>query len=232
MVLLKWGWVQQHINFKFRPAVWKRRYLVLTTMSIHIYKSEKGVISSLFHENMPDIHVWSNFQSVDSYTKRRRPSKHAFTVETRDPHLYASLQFKCVTTEEKDKWITAIDEQLKLTSKIWSSQPAIKGTDENGFCRLIKLEQQNSNKCNLQNSIVPVSVLDKWLEQLDFMDSPEKQSAAIRNYRRVSNCLEASHSRKGSHRGTSVQAVAIEKNEHTHSNGMNKKRMQKTIANY
>lgn len=39
-MLLKWGWVQQRISFKFRPAVWKKRYLVLTTMSIHVYKSE------------------------------------------------------------------------------------------------------------------------------------------------------------------------------------------------
>ncbi|KAL0141061.1 hypothetical protein V8B55DRAFT_1334687 [Mucor lusitanicus] len=210
-MLLKWGWVQQRISFKFRPAVWKKRYLVLTTMSIHVYKSEKGVISSLFQENMPEIHVFSDFQS-----------------------------FKCVTTEEKDKWITAIDEQLQLTSKMWSSQPVVKETEDNGFCRLTKLKQQNpnNNKCKLQNPIVPVSVLDKWLEQLDFMDSPEKQqAAATRNYRRRSNCSEASHSRRGSshnnRRRSSVQAGAVEKNhDHRHSNGMSKKRMHKIIANY
>ncbi|KAK4520093.1 60S ribosomal protein L10A [Mucor velutinosus] len=231
MVLLKWGWVQQRITFKFRPAVWKRRYLVLTTMSIHVHKSEKGVISSLFHENMPEIHVWSNFKSVDSYKKQKRLSKYAFMIETRDHHLYASLRFKCATAEERDKWITAIDEQLKLTSKMWSSRPAIKETDDNGFCRLTKLKQQNP-KCNLQNPIAPVSVLDKWLEQLNFMDSPEKQSAAIRDYRQGSSCSETPHSRRGSHKRSSVQAGAVEKNEQRPSSGMNKKRMQKIIANY
>lgn len=189
---------------------------------------------------MPEIHVFSDFQSVDSYKKRKRPSKYTFNIETRDPHLHASLQFKCVTTEEKDKWITAIDEQLQLTSKMWSSQPVVKETEDNGFCRLTKLKQQNpnNNKCKLQNPIVPVSVLDKWLEQLDFMDSPEKQqAAATRNYRRRSNCSEASHSRRGSshnnRRRSSVQAGAVEKNhDHRHSNGMSKKRMHKIIANY
>lgn len=183
---------------------------------------------------MPEIHVWSNFQAVDSYKKRRQPSKYAFMIETRDPHLHASLQFKCVTTEEKDKWIAAIDEQLKLTSKMWSSQPAIKETDENSFCRLTKLKQQTPNKCNLKNPIVPVSVLDKWLEQLDFMDASENQPAVvIRNYRRGSNCSEASHSWKSCHRRSSVQAGAVEKNEHhRHSSGTSKKRMQKIIAHY
>lgn len=35
-----WGWVHQRITFRFRPTVWKKRYLVLTTMSIHVHKSE------------------------------------------------------------------------------------------------------------------------------------------------------------------------------------------------
>ncbi|CAO0793956.1 unnamed protein product [Mucor circinelloides] len=231
MVLLKWGWVKQRISFKFRPAVWKRRYLVLTTMSIHVHKSERGVISSLFHENMPEIHVWSNFQAVDSYKKPKRCSKYAFVIETRDPHIHASLQFKCVTTEEKDKWITAIDEQLKLTSKMWSSsQPAIKRADESNFCKLTKLKQQKNPKCNMQTPIVPVSVLDKWLQQLDFMDPPERQQPAIRNYRRGSNCSETSNSRKSLKRG-SIQTGAIEKSEHRNSS-IKKKRMQKIVAHY
>lgn len=48
MVLLKWGWVQQRITFKFRPAVWKRRYLVLTTMSIHVHESEVSIEQILY----------------------------------------------------------------------------------------------------------------------------------------------------------------------------------------
>ena len=173
---------------------------------------------------MPKIHVWSNFLAVNNYQKSKRSSKYAFMIETRDPQIHASLQFKCVTTEEKDKWVTAIDEQLKLTRKMWSSQPAIKITSENTLCKLPKMKQ---SKCSIENPIVPVSVLDKWLEQLDFLDTPKHPT--IRNYRRGSNCSDTSNSLRNCRRG-SFQAGSNENIERR--NSFKKKRMQKIIAHY
>ncbi|KAI7864091.1 uncharacterized protein EV154DRAFT_488964 [Mucor mucedo] len=148
MVLLKWGWVHQRIALRFRPTVWKKRYLVLTTMSIHVHKSEKGVISSLFPDSSPAVHVWSNFISAQSYTTRG--SDHTFMIEPKDPTTYA-LKFKCSTLEEKEKWLEAITEQLALTSKIWS--------------------QKTTPKTISQTPIVSVSVLDKWLDQLSIIEN-------------------------------------------------------------
>jgi hypothetical protein len=173
---------------------------------------------------MPEIHVWSNFQAVNNYQNSKRSSKYAFIIETRDPQIHASLQFKCVTTEEKDKWITAIDEQLKLTRKMWSSQPAIKIASDYTLCKLPKIKQ---SKCQIETPIVPVSVLDKWLEQLDFLDTPEQPT--IRNYRRNSNCSGTSSSRRNCRRG-SFQAGSNENIECR--NSFKKKRMQKIVAHY
>ncbi|KAI8638873.1 hypothetical protein BD408DRAFT_446467 [Parasitella parasitica] len=222
MVLLKWGWVLQRFACKFRPAVWKRRYLVLTTMSIHVYKSEKGVISSSFSDNTPAIHVWSNFQNVEACKKSKRSSKHTFMIQSRDTQIHSSLQFKCTTTEEKDRWVEAIDEQLKLTHKMWSSQPASEST-------IGRSQKMKQTKCILDNPIVPVSVLDKWLQQLDFLDSPPQQQQPVRSYRRGSNCSDTSNPRRNSRR-SSYQSNPIDKTEHRHS--IKKKRMQKIIENY
>ncbi|KAL9537924.1 hypothetical protein MBANPS3_011345 [Mucor bainieri] len=219
-MLLKWGWVLQRVPLKFRPNIWKKRYVVLTTMSVHVYKSERGVISDLFQEEeTAEVHLWSNFQSVDSLKKGKKPSKFIFTLETRDPQAQVSLQFKCDTTEEKAKWIAAINEQLSLTTKTWFTQPGIEVTGVGLFGSLIKRKKQEiPNMCNLQNPIVPVSVLDRWLEQLEFMDTPEKQEALTQSYKRGSNSFEASHIRNIAHKRSSVQeAGAVIYNERRNS---------------
>lgn len=77
----------------------------------------KGVISSLFLDNLHIVHVWSNFRSFKSHTTRG--SAHAFIIDPTNPKLYA-FKFKCATLEEKEKWLNEIKEQLTLTSKIWS----------------------------------------------------------------------------------------------------------------
>ncbi|CAO3612076.1 unnamed protein product [Mucor hiemalis] len=157
MGIIMWGWVRQRIAFKYRPAMWKKRYLVLASMSIHIHKSERGVISSLFPDNLPTVHVWSNYQSVKSDGGSR--SSHAFIIEPRDPKSCA-LKFKCVNQEEKERWIRVIREQLNLNSQIWSFKTST-------------IAKQESIPVNYapERRIMSVSVLDKWLDQLQITDT-------------------------------------------------------------
>ncbi|GAA5801722.1 hypothetical protein HPULCUR_007174 [Helicostylum pulchrum] len=166
MVLLMWGWVHQRITFRFRPTVWKKRYLVITTMSIHVHKSEKGVISSLFPDNLPTVHVWSNFRSANSYLKRG--ASNTFMIEPKEPNS-RPLKFKCVTSEEKEKWLSAIREQLSLTSKIWSHSMST---------------MMQPKKHTFDRKILSVSVLDKWLDQLAVIDTSslirQQQKALLR----------------------------------------------------
>ncbi|KAI8333789.1 hypothetical protein EDC96DRAFT_548416 [Choanephora cucurbitarum] len=113
MAFLKWGWLlHKKSNSSIKYSIWKRRYLVLTTTSICIHKSEKGVIS---HKNQRyKSYGWSNFQNV------KRQGTHAFLVESRYPKLYASLYFQSKNDQERNHWLQAIYEQLHLTLKRWS----------------------------------------------------------------------------------------------------------------
>ncbi|KAI8053572.1 hypothetical protein BDF21DRAFT_498051 [Thamnidium elegans] len=208
MVLLMWGWVHQRITFRFRPTVWKKRYLVLTTMSIHIHKSEKGVISSLFPDNLPTVHVWSNFRSANNYLKRG--TSHTFMIEPKDPNVYP-LKFKCVTSEEKEKWLSAIREQLALTSKIWSTitQPT---------------------KHTFDRKILSVSVLDKWLDQLAVIDT----SSMIRQQQKAlrTNSSSRKSSTSSKKRRSSVPTIPKKSAlDLAHYGNGNTLKMQKITAN-
>jgi hypothetical protein len=55
MVLLMWGWVHQRITFRFGATVWKKRYLVLTTMSIHLHKSEVSISSAIIYTSHTNV---------------------------------------------------------------------------------------------------------------------------------------------------------------------------------
>ncbi|KAI8098239.1 uncharacterized protein B0P05DRAFT_521042 [Gilbertella persicaria] len=148
MTVLKWGWVlHQKTGFRFSPSVWKKRYLVLTTTSIHVHKSEKGVISSLFDENASKIYVWSNYQAAKSQ------STHVFMIEPRNSKL-RTLKFKSSDQQEREKWLDVMNEQLNLTMKIWSSPQ-------------IALEAHLSEP-EPTSSLPTGSVLDKWLVGLGF----------------------------------------------------------------
>lgn len=109
------------------------------------------MISSLFPDSLPTVHVWSNFISAQNYTTRG--ADHGFIIEPKDPTTYP-LKFKCSTLEEKEKWVEAIKEQLALTSKIWSQTTIPKTV-----------------KCITQTPIVSPSVLDKWLDQLSIAEN-------------------------------------------------------------
>ncbi|KAI9356330.1 hypothetical protein BD770DRAFT_389989 [Pilaira anomala] len=110
------------------------------------------------------VHVWSNLKSARGYTNRK--NSHIFMVEPKDPKIYP-LKFKCVTIQDKDKWLAAIKEQLALTTKIWSysAQPDTTTDTSNIYDR----------------QILPVSVLDKWLDQLQVIDTSSmiQREAAI-----------------------------------------------------
>jgi hypothetical protein len=128
---------------------------------------QKGVISSLFPDNLPTSQVWFNFRSVKSYTSRRSKSAHTFLIEPRDPKLYP-LKFKCVTLEEKEKWLDAISEQLSLTSKIWSHNIlTISSTSNNNKSSPTKHVFENK-------SVISVSVLDKWLDRLQMTEQQQR----------------------------------------------------------
>jgi hypothetical protein len=160
------------------------------------------VISSLLQETSPAVHVWSNFQSVRSY-KSRGSSAHTFVIEPRDPKVYA-LKFKCASLEEKEKWLVAITEQLALTSKIWSSAQPISKQSATTTCRNLISKKST---IILENQIMPVSVLDKWLDQLEIMDTgnrkryQDSQSTATKRY---STCSGSSSNsgRKYNRRGS------------------------------
>lgn len=96
-------------------------------------------------------------------------------VEPKDPKIYP-LKFKCVTIQDKDKWLAAIKEQLALTTKIWSysAQPDTTTTTSTTAANHIYDRQ-----------IVPVSVLDKWLDQLQVIDTSSmiQREAAITRQR-------------------------------------------------
>lgn len=148
-------------------------------------------------------------------------------IEPRDPKVYA-LKFKCVSLEEKEKWLDAITEQLALTSKIWSSaQQPVSKPSATTTCR--NLISKKSTKVALENQIMPVSVLDKWLDQLEIMDAANRkryqgqQSAAIKRY---SNCsVSSSNSGKRYNRKGSQPSV--------HSRQSDSKRtMQKILPKY
>lgn len=117
------------------------------------------MISSLFPDNFPSVHVWSNYQSVKSYGNSSR-SSHAFIIEPRDPKSDA-LKFKCVNQEEKERWIRVIREQLNLTSQIWSFNAST----------IAKQEEPIPVNYAPERRIMPVSVLDKWLDQLQITDT-------------------------------------------------------------
>lgn len=123
------------------------------------------MISSLFPESLPKVHVWSNFRSANSYLKRG--ASNTFMIEPKEPNVYP-LKFKCVTSEEKEKWLSAIREQLALTSKIWSHN-------------LSTLTQ--TRKHSFDRKILSVSVLDKWLDQFAVIDTSSmirQQQKALR----------------------------------------------------
>ncbi|KAI8383024.1 hypothetical protein BD560DRAFT_487078 [Blakeslea trispora] len=147
MAILKWGWLlhkKSSSNIKY--SVWKKRYLVLTTTSICIHKSEKGVVS--YKSQRYKAYGWSNYQSV------KREGTHAFMVESRNPKLHASLQFKSKNDQERNHWLQAIYEQLHLTLKRWSFNP-------------------------LTNSFLSTSsVLDKWLDRYHVADQPNLYSVS------------------------------------------------------
>ncbi len=70
-----------------------------------------------------------------------------------------TLKFKCVNSKEKEKWIQVIDEQLNLSSQIWS------------YNKSTIAKQQPFIYYAIEKPIMSVSVLDKWLDQLQVIDT-------------------------------------------------------------
>lgn len=88
-------------------------------------------------------------------------------IEPKDPNVYP-LKFKCVTSDEKEKWLSVIREQLVLTSKIWSHNVST---------------ITQPTKHVFDRKILSVSVLDKWLDQLAVIDTSSmirQQQKALR----------------------------------------------------
>lgn len=154
-------------------------------------------------------------------------SAHTFVIEPRDPKVYA-LKFKCVSLEEKEKWLDAITEQLALTSKIWSSPPLPMSKPSAATCYKNLISKKTTNVAQ-ENQIMPVSVLDKWLDQLEIMDTTnrkryqDQQSAAIKRY---SNCsVSSSNSGRRYNRRCSQVSVHMRHNN-------SKRMMQKVVPKY
>ncbi|KAI8974337.1 hypothetical protein BDB01DRAFT_807107 [Pilobolus umbonatus] len=111
MTLVMWGWVQQRCKLAMGISIWKRRYLVITTRTFCMHKSEKGVIASLYFNPMG--YGWPMYKSVEHNRKKRSVSIHP-----RDPKEKA-VKFRCMSEESMNKWIQVIREQIQSNTRIW-----------------------------------------------------------------------------------------------------------------
>ncbi|KAI7870816.1 hypothetical protein BDF14DRAFT_1416138 [Spinellus fusiger] len=111
MALLHRGWVHYYSPLRFRSS-WRKRYLVLTSSELKLYKSEKtGCFSG---ENT--FISFSMSQCGD--IKRHDCCKHspnAFVIELKNKKR-TKLTFYCNSEEENDIWIETIHYQMFIYS--------------------------------------------------------------------------------------------------------------------
>ncbi|KAI8377520.1 uncharacterized protein BYT42DRAFT_570586 [Radiomyces spectabilis] len=147
MTIAYQGWVCQYTPSR-RLFPWKRRYFVLTSTALLVYKSEKASQAAVTCEGNATVCSLAEYQFVQPYICKR--SAHAIIMEPQTMATCSAVIFHCSTGAEHQDWIEAIHHQIiMLESKKWRL----------GDTR-----------------IQTVSLLDKWLDQ--FQKSNEMHSTA------------------------------------------------------